>query len=292
MLTQELISKLQCPTCREGGLRTSGGASGDGSRLPEQGELVCDGCDSTYPVHHGFPVLIPESELTGADWQLWSDHLDKLQARREARVRNSSDTIARLSRGPSLQSQFARFTGISEGRVLDIGCGPGKFRRHLDETRVEYVGLDPIALPEVTEFPFVQGLAERIPFSDGTFTDVVVLAALDHFQDLDTFFGEASRVLGREGRLHVMQSVHEVRGPLSAIRMMGHKVKDALEDRAVDADSAVPKHLIEFTTRSLLERTCSNFDVRAIDEYAATWYSPTNLFLSFTPAAEVIARSA
>lgn len=289
MLTPELISMLRCPTCREGELQMPG----DASDVPERGELVCVACAAAYPVQHGFPVLIPEADLTGADWQLWSEHLEKFQARREARVRNPHETVTRLSRVPTPHPRFAQFAGISDGRVLDVGCGPGKFRRNLDLSRVEYVGLDPIALPEATQFPFVQGLAERIPFADGTFTDVVVLSALDHFQDPEGFFLEARRVLGPEGRLHIMQSVHEVRGPVSAIKMIGHKVKDALEDRTLTPEDAdVPKHLVEFTTRSLLQRACTAFDVQSIDEYAATWYSPTKLFLTFTPVADVLAQSA
>ena len=149
-------------------------------------------------------------------------------------------------------------------------------------------------LPEVSEFPFAQGLAERIPFKDGTFTDIVVVSALDHFRDPEGFFTEARRVLGPGGRLHIMQSVHEVRGPISAVKVIGHKIKDALEERrTVELGAEVPKHLAEYTTRSLLERACEEFDVESIDEHAAAWYSPTKLFLSFTPKAEVVrARSA
>lgn len=290
MLTRDLLSMLWCPTCQADGLELD-----DPSQpLPvDDGVLSCAGCEASYPVRHGVPVLMPEGVLTGRDWALWSDHLDKLQERREARLEAPNDTITRLANRTSPHSPFARFTGIRKGRVLDVGCGPGKFRHNLDLARVEYVGLDPLALPEVGEFPFAQGLAERIPFKDGTFTDIVVVAALDHFRDPEGFFVDARRVLAPGGRLHIMQSVHQLRGPISAIKVMGHKIKDALEERrAVTHGTEVPKHLAEYTTRSLLQIVCEAFDVESIDEYAAAWYSPTKLFLTFTPKIEVAVRSA
>jgi len=291
MVTRELVSILRCPTCRVGGLRSGGDTS---AGFPaESGELRCERCEVTYPVRCGFPILLPEGALSGPDWDLWNEHLDKLQARREARIRNPDDAVTRLSRRSTQHPAFARFARIAGGRVLDVGCGPGKFRHNLDLTRVEYVGLDPLALSEVSDFPFVQGLAEHIPFRDSTFTDIVVLSALDHFRDPDGFFEEARRVLGPGGRLHVMQSVHQIRGPITAVKVIGHKVKDALEERSTVTHGAdVPKHLAEYTTRSLLEQACRTFDVESIDEHAAAWYSPTKLFLSFTPRTEAAVRSA
>lgn len=181
------------------------------------------------------------------------------------------------------QPSFAEFIRITEGRVLDIGCGPGKFRHHLDLDRVDYIGLDPITMPEVCDFPFVQGLAEYIPFKEDTFTDIVVLAALDHFRKLDLFLQEARRVLKPGGRLHVMQSVHEVRGPISAAKVLAHKIKDDLEERHSEHGRSVPKHLWEFTTKSLIERLSGSFGVISQGRYSGTWYSPTKLFLSFQP---------
>jgi ubiquinone/menaquinone biosynthesis C-methylase UbiE len=122
-----------------------------------------------------------------------------------------------------------------------------------------------------------------MPFRNDTFTDIVVLAALDHFRNLPRFLDEARRVLCDGGRLHVMQSVHEVRGPVSAIKVAVHKVKDALEDGVSSHGPAVPKHLGEFTNESLLARLGDAFDVASSERYSATWYSPDKLFLSLTP---------
>jgi ubiquinone/menaquinone biosynthesis C-methylase UbiE len=222
--------------------------------------------------------------MEGPEWSQWGEHLEKFQARRQARLRNPEQTINRVAKRSKPQPSFAKFIQITEGTVLDVGCGPGKFRFQLDASKVRYFGLDPIALPEVCDFSFVQSLAEYIPFKDGLFTDIVVLAALDHFRDLDRFLNEARRLLRGGGRLHVLQSVHEVRGPVSAIKVLTHKVKDALEERVpTDHGRDAPKHLSEFTDRSLVDRMSTAFDVVSTQRYSATWYSPDKRFLTFTP---------
>jgi SAM-dependent methyltransferase len=279
MITPDLISILQCPTCEEGALGPEEGSWNDS--LPRDGELGCLACDATYPLRSGVPVLMPDTELNSSEWALWTAHLEKFQARREARVRKPRPILSRLTAKSRPQPPFAEFIGITEGTVLDIGCGPGKFRFHFDADRVSYVGLDPIVLEEVQDFPFVQGVSEYLPFAADEFTDVVVLAALDHFLDPDRFFQEAARVLGPGGRLHILQSVHEARGPVSAVRVLGHKIKDALDHRdTAEHGQHVPKHLTEFSLDSLLDRVGAHFDIHGMDRYSATWYAPEWLFLS------------
>jgi SAM-dependent methyltransferase len=272
---------LWCPTCQTSGLHLRNEPDGD---EPDACSLVCGSCKANYPIRFGHPILIPSDALTGSEWALWRAHLDKFQARREARAAHPEPTINRLALKSRPKRPFAAFTGIEEGTVLDVGCGNGNFRDNFDPERVQYFGLDPMALPDIGAFPFVQGLAECVPFKDDSFTDVVVLAAMDHFRDLDRFFEETRRVLRPGGRLHLLQSVHEVSGPISAIRVLAHKVKDSWEDRhTADLGRDVPKHLSEFTTRSLVERMSASFELLDSQRYAATWYSPIKLFLSFSP---------
>ena len=281
MIASDLLSRLWCPTCQSSPLAP---ASASGDADAQDDNLRCSACDASYPIRFGFPVLFPRDTLDKPEWSLWGDHLDKFQARRDARLENPNRVINRVAEKSQPQPPFAKFVDITEGTVLDVGCGPGNFRFLLDPSKVRYIGLDPIALPEACEFPFVQGLAEHMPFRDRTFTDIVVMAALDHFLDLDRFLREARRVLQDGGRLHILQSVHEARDPVSAIKVIAHKVKDALEDGVSPKHgSDVPKHLMEFTSRALVERMGSAFEVVSSERYSAAWYSPEKLFLSFSP---------
>jgi SAM-dependent methyltransferase len=281
MLTTDLLTDLCCPTCRNQPLTVKVQRQ-DGDQIVEA-ELRCEAGGETYPVRAGVPDLLPRSVLSDAQWKTWQDHLEGFQARREERLRNPQQAAARWGQVSKPQSRFAQFTHIREGKVLDIGCGSGKFRQQL-RPGVQYYGLDPIVLPEVDGFPFVRALSEYIPFRDGTFSHVVVLAAMDHFQDLDAFFHEVVRVLRPGGKLHLAQSVHEVRGPVSAVRMAAHWLKDKLEDRATKRKhSAAPKHLAEFTTSSLCERLNRHFVIDESDRYNARWYSPTKLFVTLSP---------
>ena len=275
MSREELFSMLWCPTCQDAPVS-----------LCSRGELRCEGCGYDYAIRHGHPVLVPEEAWTSPDWSLWREHLEKFRSRRGARVQHPDLPLNRAAQKSRPQPRFAEFTRIREGVVLDVGCGPGKFRLNFDESRVRYVGLDPLVLPDARDFSFVQALAEFIPFKDDTFTDVVVLAALDHFRFLDRFMSEAQRVLVPGGRLHILQSVHQVSGPVSALRAVAHWLKDAFDERLAGPEHrAAPKHMSEFTRRSLNETLTETFRVVATERYSSTWYSPEKLFLSLEPKA-------
>jgi len=124
----------------------------------------------------------------------------------------------------------------------------------------------------------------NLRFKNSIFTDVVVLAALDHFQDVERFFHEARRVLRPGGRLHILQSIHDLRGPISALKVVGHKLKDALEERTMRAQQReAPKHLAEFSFDKLKRRAESTFDVARTMRHSASLFAPVKLFMTLEP---------
>ena len=272
MILPELLSLLCCPTCQDGELT-----------LPDDvSELRCDACEAAYSVQLGFPTLIPTGALTGPEWELWRRHLERFSERRRPREDRVTRALENFRVKHDAHPAFARFTEIDSGTMLDLGCGPGKFRHLFDPERVTYVGLDPLALPEVEGFHFVQGVAEYLPFKPDTFSDIVILAALDHFRDLERFAREATRVLAPGGRLHVLQSVHEIRGPGSAVRVAAHRLKDSWDSRNTSSfGEDVPKHISEFTESSLVERLSDQFEPVTSQAYSRTWYSPLKAFITF-----------
>jgi SAM-dependent methyltransferase len=280
MITLELISSLCCPICKASGLSTHT-ASCDGQRLVS-GELRCTACDGKYPIRDGLADFIPRHRLTSAGWQLWLDHLGGLEARRAFRnERPTSLTTKATNQTSRLQQAFAEFTGIRNGTVLDVGCGPGNFRRHLDPAEVQYFGIDPLPLESTRDFPFAKAIAEFIPFRNGLFSDVVVMSALDHFYDLDAFFREVARVLQPAGKLHIVQSIHEVRGPITAIKTVSHWMKDHWENSATRSkNQQAPKHMAEYSKSAVHRAVERHFRVVAERAFSKRWYSPTKIFLS------------
>lgn len=282
MLTIAMLSDMSCPICPSAKLKAKIEKQ-QGNKIIE-GELICEETGERFPVHSGIPNLIPESKLSSSEWKMWQDHLEGFQERRMQRIREPHRQVNQWGKKSKPQSRFSEFANITDGKVLDLGCGPGKFRFHLDQKHVQYYGLDPVVLPEVEDFSFVRALSEYLPFKDNTFSHLVVIAALDHFKDLEAFFKEAMRVLKPQGKLHIVQSIHELRGPLSAVKMFSHWVKDSLEDRATKIKNPnAPKHITEFSSSSLATTLAKYFVVEAMDKYSHKWYSPTKLFLSLSP---------
>lgn len=281
MLTQEIVKILRCPDC--GGALRAEVAGGTDEHI-DSGELGCSACDARYPIQGGVPDLVPPGVLDGPEWQAWKDHLATFEARRRDRRKRPDRLVYRLSRMRGTQPSFARFTGITTGTVLDIGCGPGGLRNHF-RAGVRYVGLDPLPVAAVSEFPFARGIAEAIPFADATFTDITAISAIDHLKDVAAFCREATRVLVPGGRLHLVQTVHDLRNP---IRAFAHFVKDALEDRVTrKAGVSGPHHMLEFSSRAQVRDLLAEHftEVRSREDYSDRWFSPSRLFLTLEPRA-------
>ena len=105
----------------------------------------------------------------------------------------------------------------TDRRLLDIGCGAGKFTRLMAQRGAEVSGID--ANPEVIAqaqraaaeaglaIAFYQGRGEALPFADASFDIVVFSNSLHHMGDMDGALGEAARVLTPSGWLYVMEPV-------------------------------------------------------------------------------------
>jgi ubiquinone/menaquinone biosynthesis C-methylase UbiE len=280
MLTTQMVHILCCPVCRRNKLQTEIKIKEKDKIL--EGNLICDACDISYSVHSGIPELIPHQFTNTSEWHMWRNHLEGFQRRREKRTKNTSSI--QHSSWKKMHRAFVSFTGISAGNVLDVGCGSGKLRSHLNENNVSYCGLDPLPTEETKNFQYVRAFAEYIPFQDSTFSHVTVVSSLDHFNDLNSFLQEAIRVLKQEGRLYILQSFHGMRGMGIGLKTIAHLVKDRIDDGVTKLNNPkTPKHMKEFTEKSLLEDTNKYFEIDEKKEFSAAWYSPSQLFISMRP---------
>ncbi len=92
-------------------------------------------------------------------------------------------------------------------KVLDVGCGEGRFCRILRERGYAPVGIDPIehfvatAKSQDPAGEYQIGAVEALPFADASFDCLVSYLTLLDFTDLDTAMDEMVRVLRPGGWL-------------------------------------------------------------------------------------------
>ena len=103
-------------------------------------------------------------------------------------------------------------TTAAPKRVLDVGCGSGYLLRVLAQhfpNAEELAGIDaaPAMIKAATasacdqRLRFSIGVAEKMPYPDGTFELVVSTTSFDHWSDQQAGLSECARVLGPGGHL-------------------------------------------------------------------------------------------
>jgi len=144
------------------------------------------------------------------------DKIHRIEKVIEDEAAETYDSIyARLSFYEYRSEVFAKYiasltTKIEFPKILEIGCGTGNLTRRIEELvgiRSFIVGLDiskkmiNVAKDKTNVTNFVNALGEKLPFVDNSFDLVVGSGILHHLPDLDTFFGEISRVVKRKGKI-------------------------------------------------------------------------------------------
>jgi len=98
----------------------------------------------------------------------------------------------------------------AKSRVLDMGCGNGRFYQLLKDKDVSYIGIDKSerliekARERYPEPEFLVGDGLSLPFKDESFDFVFSIAVLHHLPSEESriqFLSEARRVLKKSGKL-------------------------------------------------------------------------------------------
>jgi SAM-dependent methyltransferase len=92
-------------------------------------------------------------------------------------------------------------------RILEIGCGTGRWMRVLRDGGTPVIGIDPSAgmlqqaRARLPDGRLIRAQAEALPFATGSLDRLLCVNALHHFTDRQAFFREARRVLRDDGAL-------------------------------------------------------------------------------------------
>lgn len=114
-----------------------------------------------------------------------------------------------------LSRMYGLFAPIPGGRYLDIGCGTGNYTIALQGMGLHLEGIDPSqemltkAREKAPSAIWHQGVAERLPFEDGTFDGVLATLTLHHWSDMAAGIAEAARVLRPGGHFVTFTSDKE-----------------------------------------------------------------------------------
>ena len=94
---------------------------------------------------------------------------------------------------------------VKGSRILDIGCHDGEFLEYLGDRVVASIGIDPEATEaKLDTYSLLRGMfGAQSEFASGYFDATVMLATLEHMNDLDGIAQECARILRPRGRVIV-----------------------------------------------------------------------------------------
>ncbi|MBI2355784.1 MAG: class I SAM-dependent methyltransferase [Candidatus Doudnabacteria bacterium] len=125
-------------------------------------------------------------------------------------------------------------------KVVDIGCGKGRYTKFLEDKGKQVVGIDISeemlkgARAAGVQADLRQGISSQLPFEDGSFDSAVSIGAIHHnmWVDIQKSFSEAARVL-KPDSIFVFQgrSVKDTMSPRQQVADYGYTAVDTEGDK-------------------------------------------------------------
>lgn len=168
----------------------------------ESGTLTCDSCARAYAITHFIPRFVPAENYASNFGFQWN---------RFRRTQLDSYTGVPISRERLLTSLGVTAAELEGKRVLDVGCGAGRFSEVALACGARLVALDystavDAARANLAPHPrldVVQGDIYKLPFQPGQFDFVYCLGVLQHTPDVASAFRALPPQLTEGGRLAV-----------------------------------------------------------------------------------------
>ncbi|RIK07945.1 MAG: class I SAM-dependent methyltransferase [Acidobacteria bacterium] len=242
----ELTELLACPSC--------------GSSLTRIDDaFACSGCELTAPVVRGIPRFVGDEAYTESFGYQWSTF-------RTTQLDRDSDDESAVT--------FREKTGINPldlrgKRVLDVGCGMGRFAEVCARSGAQLIGVDlsnavEPANENLGAFPdchVIQADIFDLPFAEETFDAIYSIGVLHHTPDTKEAFLRLPRLLKPGGQIAIWVYSAERRDLLASglkytyrrvTPRLNHKMLLKLSRAAIPLYSIHTKPAIGFFSRKIL----------------------------------------
>jgi SAM-dependent methyltransferase len=198
-LRESALQHLICPVCHHD-LTVSLVEKQQGEIL-ETAQLVCEGCQATYPVVRGIPRFVSSDNYASGFGFEWTRH---------AKTQYDSYTGLKLS-----EKRFFEETGwpreLQGEIILEVGSGSGRFTEQAASTGAFIVSLDYSYAVEANYLSnglrdnvlIVQADVYALPFRAGYFDRVFCFGMLQHTPDVHRAFLALPPMLKPNGELVV-----------------------------------------------------------------------------------------
>jgi SAM-dependent methyltransferase len=212
-LHADLVERMRCPAC--------------GRLLSSRFDRVdCVGCDRSYPVQDGVPLLVDEEDcvLTHEEILRSSNAFNRPRSRMERLAKRIIPSPSANLTGKRLRERFVSLVAAMSPAPAILRVGNGEDAVSFDalpSSRV--VSSDLFLYPETN----VVCDAHRVPFAAESFDGVTIIAVLEHVADPERAVTEIHRVLKPGGvvlaETPFMQQVHGGAFDFMRFTDLGHR---------------------------------------------------------------------
>lgn len=204
-MKKALLSMIRCPACRGALSLTSQAAEGE----ILEGTLACS-CGRAYPIRQGVPRFVSQDAYAGSFGLQWT---------RFSRVQLDSANGTDESRRTFYEKTGWTAEMLRGRRVLDLGCGMGRFMEVAADAGAEVIGVDLSRAVEAAwrnlghreNVHVVQADVFGLPFEDQSFDFVFSIGVLHHTPDTQDAFMQLPRLLRAGGRISIWIYSREIK---------------------------------------------------------------------------------
>ena len=111
----------------------------------------------------------------------------------------------------SMLKEILLFLGApADQKIIDIGCGKGRFCRKLRDLGFNIIGVEPskelikLTKKKHKDIKFIRASATNLPFRNNTFDSLICVEVLEHIPDTEGAIREMMRVLKKGGRFVII----------------------------------------------------------------------------------------